>query len=226
MAEEVYGAVIFDMDGVIVDTAPQHFAAWRRLLAEMGYEFNEEEFHITFGQRNQEILRHILGDELSELQVEELGHKKEEYYRGLVQGKMNASPGFMSLLKSLRNDALRIAVGTSAPQENVELILDELGIREQLDAVVTAEDVERGKPDPEVFLLAAQRCNVEPKRCVVFEDAVAGIEAARAAGMGCIGVGRADITQADLVIDSLEEVTIADVKSLLDREGSLSIPMK
>ena len=135
---------------------------------------------------------------------------------------MEASPGFMPLLKAIKDNALRIAVGTSAPQENVELILDELGIRKQLDAVVTAEDVERGKPDPEVFLLAAQRCNVAPTRCVVFEDAVAGIEAARAAGMRCVGVGRADVAQADLVIDSLEKVTISDVKSLLDREGSLS----
>ncbi len=219
MVKEIDGAVVFDMDGVIVDTAPQHFAAWRRLLAEIGYELNEEEFRVTFGKRNREILRHILGDELSEHQVEELGHKKEKYYRSLVRGKVKAAPGFIPLLKEIRKNSLKVAVGTSAPQENVELILDELGITNQLDAVVTAEDVERGKPDPGVFLLAAQRCDVEPEKCVVFEDAVAGIEAAKAAGMRCIGVGQTDMGQADLVIDSLAEIAVSDVKSLLDMEG-------
>lgn len=218
MAKEAYGAVIFDMDGVIVHTAPQHFAAWRRVFAEMGRGLSEEEFRTTFGMRNQEILRHTLGDGISETQIEELAHKKEEYYRTLVRGEVKAAPGFVPLLKALRNNGFKIAVGTSAPRRNVELILDVvLGIGEQLDAVVTEEDVKRGKPDPEAFLLAAQRCNVEPRRCVVFEDAAAGIQAARAAGMRCIGVGRTDIAQADLMVDSLEKVTISIVKSLLDR---------
>jgi len=164
-------------------------------------------------------LRHILGDEISETQVEELGHKKEEYYRALIRGDVGAAPGFVPLLKALSDNEFKVAVATSAPRQNVELILDELGVKEQLDAVVTAEDVERGKPDPETFPLAAERCNVEPKRCVVFEDAVAGIQAAKAAGMSCVGVGGMDIAQADLMVDSLEKVTIAIVKSLLDREG-------
>ena len=219
MAKEVYAAVIFDMDGVMVETGPQHFAAWRKLFAEMGRELSKEEFHDIFGQRNQEILRQILGDELSEAQVEELGHKKEEYYRALLGEGVEATPGFVPLLEALRANGFKIAVGTSAPQQNAELILDELGVRGQLDAVVTAEDVERGKPNPETFLFAAQRCNVEPRKCVVFEDAVAGIQAAKAAGMKCVGVGGMDIAQADLMVDSLEKVTVAIVKSLLDREG-------
>lgn len=220
MAKEAHGAVIFDMDGVMVQTAPQHFAAWRQVFAEMGREFSKEEFRATFGRRNQEILRHILGDGISEVQVEVLGRKKEEHYRALVRGEVEAAPGFIPLLEALRDNEFKIAVGTSAPRQNVELILDVLSVRERLDVVVTAEDVDRGKPDPETFLLAAQRCNVEPKGCVVFEDSVAGIEAARAAGMRCIGVGRADIAQADLMVDSLAKVTIPLVRSLLDREGN------
>lgn len=219
MSKEAHAAVIFDMDGVIVETGPQHFVAWRKLFAGMGRDLSKEEFHGTFGQRNQEILRYTLGDELSEIQIEELGRKKEEYYRALLGEGVEAAPGFVPLLKALRAEGFKIAVGTSAPQQNVELILDELGVREQLDAVVTAEDVERGKPDPEIFLLAAQRCNVQPRRCVVFEDAVAGIQAAKAAGMRCVGVGGMDMAQADLMVDSLEKVTIPVVKSLLEREG-------
>lgn len=220
MAKEAHGAVIFDMDGVMVQTAPQHFAAWRQVFAEMGREFSKEEFRATFGRRNQEILRHILGDGISEVQVEVLGRKKEEHYRALVRGEVEAAPGFIPLLEALRDNEFKIAVGTSAPRQNVELILDVLSVRERLDVVVTAEDVDRGKPDPETFLLAAQRCNIEPEGCVVFEDSVAGIEAARAAGMRCIGVGRPDIAQADLMVDSLAKVTIPLVRSLLDREGN------
>jgi len=220
MAKEAHGAVIFDMDGVMVQTAPQHLAAWRQVFAEMGREFSKEEFRATFGRRNQEILRHILGDGISEVQVEVLGRKKEEHYRALVRGEVEAAPGFIPLLEALRDNEFKIAVGTSAPRQNVELILDVLSVRERLDVVVTAEDVDRGKPDPETFLLAAQRCNIEPKGCVVFEDSVAGIEAARAAGMRCIGVGRPDIAQADLMVDSLAKVTIPLVRSLLDREGN------
>ena len=219
MAVEVY-AVIFDMDGVMVHTAPQHFAAWRRVFAEMERELSEEEFRGIFGRRNQEILRHVLGDRISKAQVEESGRRKEEYYRALVRGEVEAAPGFISLLTALKDNAFKIAVGTSAPRHNVQLILGELGITEELDAVVTGEDVERGKPDPETFLLAAQQCKVEPMRCVVFEDAVAGIQAARAAGMRCVGIGRMDTTQADLVVDSLERITVSVVKSLLDRRGS------
>lgn len=218
MPKVVHGAVIFDMDGVIVHTAPQHFAAWKRVFAEVGRGLSKEEFRVIFGQRSQEILRHILGDGLSEIQVEELGCKKEEYYRVLLRGGVEAAPGFEPLLEALRANGLKIAVGTSAPRQNVELILNAVGVRAQLDAVVTAEDVERGKPDPETFLLAAQRCGVEPERCVVFEDAVAGIQAAKAAGMRCVGVGRMDIAQADLVVDNLEKVTISVVKSLLDKK--------
>ena len=219
MAREANGAVIFDMDGVMVDTAPQHFAAWRQVFAEMGRELGEEEFRATFGWRNREILQYVLGDRVSEVQVEELGRRKEEYYRALLRGGVEAAPGFMHLLAALRDDGFKIAVGTSAPRQNVELILDVLSIREQLDAVVSGEDVDRGKPDPETFLLAAQRCNVEPRRCLVFEDAVAGIQAAKAAGMRCIGVGRMDIVQADLMVDSLTKVTVQVIRSLLDKEG-------
>ncbi|MGA9350254.1 MAG: beta-phosphoglucomutase family hydrolase [Anaerolineae bacterium] len=216
MAREANGAVIFDMDGVMVYTALQHFAAWRQVFAEMGRELSEEEFRATFGWRNQEVLQHMLGDRVSEVQVEELGRRKEEYYRALLRGGVEATPGFMRLLTALRDNGFKIAVGTSAPRQNVGLILDVLSIREQLDAVVTGEDVDRGKPDPKTFLLAAQRCNVEPRRCLVFEDAAAGIQAAKAAGMRCIGVGRMDMAQADLTVDSLTKVTIQVIRSLLD----------
>lgn len=220
MGGQAHGAVIFDVDGVMVDTALQHFAAWRQVFAEVGRGLSEEEFRATFGWRNQEILRHVLGDWVSEVQVEELGRKKEEYYRALVQRDVEAAPGLMPLFEALRDHGFKIAVGTSAPRENVELILDVLGIEEQLDVVVAGEDVDRGKPDPETFLLAARQCSVEPSRCVVLEDAAAGVQAAKAAGMSCIGVGRTDMVQADLTVDSLTKVTIPVIQSLLERRDN------
>ncbi len=214
------GAVIFDMDGVMVQTAPQHFAAWKRALATVGYELAEDEFRATFGMRNQEIIRHLLGEDISEAQVTKLARLKEEHYRALVGEGIEPAPGLLPLLRQLKERGFRLAVGTSAPRENVELILDALGIGGHFDAVVAEEDVERGKPYPDAFLLAAERCGVDPERCVVIEDAPSGLAAARAAGMKCIGIAgtrkREELHRADLVVDSLMELDVTTIERLLE----------
>ena len=213
-------AVIFDMDGVMVQTAPQHFAAWKRALATVGYELTEDEFRATFGMRNQEIIRHLLGEDVGETQVAELARLKEEHYRALVGEGIEPAPGLLPLLRQLKERGFRLAVGTSAPRENVELILDALGIGGHFDAVVAEEDVERGKPYPDAFLLAAERCGVDPERCVVIEDAPSGLAAARAAGMKCIGIAgtrkREELHRADLVVDSLMELDVTTIERLLE----------
>lgn len=204
-------AVIFDMDGVLIRTAPQHYAAWKRVFAEMGRDFSEEEFRSTFGMRNQEILRRFLGETISGEQVEELGRRKEEYYRALLREGVEPAPGLLELLHKLKSSGIRVAVGTSAPEENVRFILEKLGIMGQIDVLVTEEDVRRGKPDPEVFLLAAERLGVEPAKCLVIEDAPAGIEAAKKAGMCCVAITgtrpREELAGADMVVDGLGEIS-------------------
>ncbi|HID87862.1 MAG TPA: HAD family phosphatase [Anaerolineae bacterium] len=217
------GAVIFDMDGVMVDTAEQHYAAWQRVFAEVGREFSEAEFRATFGMRNPEILRRFLGDDLSEERIEELGRRKEVYYRDLVREQVRPAPGLLSLLRELRAHGFKIAVGTSAPRENIELVLEALEISEEMDAVVGGADVVQGKPAPDTFLLAARRCGVPPERCLVIEDAPAGLAAARAAGMRSIGITgtkpRQALSEADLVVDSLTEVGVEVVERLLNLKG-------
>lgn len=217
--KEAGKAVIFDMDGVMVDTAQQHYAAWQRLFAEMGRESSKAEFCATFGMRNPELLRLFFGDDLPEDRVEELDRKKEAYYRDLVREQVRPAPGLLSFLRDLKAHRFKVAVGTSAPRENIELVLGVLGISKEMDAVVGGADVARGKPAPDTFLLAAQRCGVPPERCLVIEDAPAGLAAARAAGMACIGVTgtkpREALSDADLVVDSLTEVDVGVVERLL-----------
>jgi len=203
-------AIIFDMDGVMVQTAPQHFAAWKQALRTVGYELSEEDFRSTFGMRNPDIIRRLLGENVADELVEKLGSLKEEIYRSIVKEEVKPAPGLLPLLSQLKEEGFKLAVGTSAPRENVELILSSLGISEIFDAIVTEEDVERGKPHPDAFLLAAKRCGVEPGRCVVIEDAPSGLEAAKAAGMRCIGVTgtrtKEELSLADLVVDGLEQI--------------------
>jgi beta-phosphoglucomutase len=214
------GAVIFDMDGVMVDTAQQHHAAWQRIFAEMGREeLSGAEFCATFGMRNPELLRLFFGPDLADDKVEELGRKKEAYYRELVQEQVRPALGLLPLLRELKARGFKVAVGTSAPRENIDLVLGVLGVTEEMDAVVGGADVARGKPAPDTFLLAAERCGVPPERCLVIEDAPAGLAAARAAGMRCIAVTgtkpREALSDADLVVDSLTEVDVGVVERLL-----------
>jgi beta-phosphoglucomutase len=218
------GAVIFDMDGVMVDTGQQHYAAWQRLFAEMGREEpSKAEFCVTFGMRNPELLRLFFGPNLADDKVEELGRKKEAYYRELVREQVKPALGLLPLLRELKGRGFKVAVGTSAPRENIELVLGVLGITEEMDAVVGGADVARGKPAPDTFLLAAERCGVPPERCLVIEDAPAGLAAARAAGMRCIGVTgtspREALSDADLVVDSLTEVNVEVIERLLALKG-------
>ena len=179
------------MDGVLIDSGPFHFQAWREIFArECGRDFSVEEFRRTFGWRNPEMLRDVLGPDTSEEDIRRLAEIKESRYRELIRqdGAQLLLPGVLERLAQLEQDGWRQAVASSAPPENVMAILDVLPMRRYFGAVITAEDVTRGKPDPEPFLTAAQRLGVPPARCVVVEDAPAGVEAARRAGMACIGL--------------------------------------
>lgn len=212
-------AVIWDMDGVIADTAPFHFFAWREMAAENGVPFTEEDFRRGFGRRNPEILQGLLGRELSSEEIRALSQRKEVLFRQLIAGKIAAFPGALELMRALCASRVKQALATSTPIENVELILGTLGIADCFGAIVADKDVARGKPDPQAFLLAADRLGVAPVSCLVIEDAVDGVRAAKSAGMRCIAVTnthpRERLAQADLVVDSLVEVSVQTIGNML-----------
>ena len=215
-------AVIWDVDGTLVDTAELHFEAWQRLADELGKPFSRAEFAATFGQRNPEIIPRVFG-ESREARVAELGDRKEELYRAAARKGVALLPGVMDLLARLKAAGFRQAVGSSAPRQNLDLIFELTGIAGCFAAVVSQEDTSKGKPDPEVFLLAAQKLDVPPPHCLVVEDAVAGVQAAKAVGMKCIAVrfaghhpaDRLQAAGADLVVESLERVTVETVRGIL-----------
>ncbi len=216
-------AAIWDVDGTLVDTAELHFEAWAAVCQDHGRPFTRADFAATFGRRNPEIIAALFSERFSASEVADLGAYKEELYRAAAGKGVVLLPGAGELLAALHREGFRQALGSSAPRANLELILQATGIEHYLGAVVGAEDTQRGKPDPQVFLVAAERLGVPPARCVVFEDAVAGVQAARAGGMKCIAVRfvghhpEAALKQAgaDLVVASLEEVSASMARGLV-----------
>jgi len=201
-------AVLWDMDGTLLDSAEYHWLAWRETLAGERFELAHAQFVATFGQRNDTILRGWLGEELTAAEIDRIGGAKEARYRELVRaGGITLLPGVERWLKRLKADGWRQAIASAAPRLNVEAIVATLGIESYFDAISSAEDVQRGKPDPQVFLVAAERVGAAPARCVVVEDAPAGIAGAHRGGMRAIGVrsSHADL-QGDIVVDTLAEL--------------------
>ncbi len=215
-------AVIFDLDGVMVDTAPYHFQAWQRALVEFGLEMTEEQFRSTFGMRNQEIIRTLFGRHFTPEQVEEIGRRKDAIYRELVYKHVTPMPGLLRLIQDLKAKRFRIAVATSTSRANASLILKTLKLEHEITALVTEEDVENGKPDPEIFLKAAEKCLAQPENCIVIEDSPAGIQAAKAAGMKVIALTTTrpaeELKEADLVVETLMMLTPEILESLLETE--------
>jgi len=209
--ERMTKAVLWDLDGVLVDTAPFHFQAWQELFQSLGKGFADADFRRIFGLRNDAILRDILG-ELTRAKVERLAERKEELYRSKVEGRVTAIPGAVELLQRLQQRGRKMAIVSSTPGENVGVVLSSLGLEGVFEAVIAEEDASKGKPDPQGFLLAAEKLGVEARECVVIEDAPGGVEAAKRAGMCCIGLTtsrpREALAGADLVVDSLEEATV------------------
>ncbi len=211
-------AVIWDMDGVIADSGPYHLAAWQEIFSKRGVKFTAEDFKHSFGLRNDNIIRNTLGKEITQAEVNATAGEKEETFRRIAGRKIKPLPGALELLRLIKKQGFSMAIASSAPVENIELVTGTLGIADCFQEVVTGHDVTEGKPNPRVFLLAAQRLGVEPANCLVIEDAVAGVTAAKRAGMYCLAVAnnhsRQKLAEADLIVDTLEAVTIDDIKRL------------
>lgn len=214
--------VIFDMDGVLVASGPAHCESWRILAKRHGIELSDEAFLKTFGMPSRDIVRRIWGDHLDADAIRRLDEEKEAIYRDLIRGRVPLSPGAEETLARLHAAGYVLAVGTSGPPENVELVLGETGLARYFAAAVNGFDVERGKPAPDVFLTAAKRAGLEPPDCVVVEDAPVGIAAGRAAGMAVLGYAGTHPAERLLsagagdVVERLTEITPQRVAALLE----------
>jgi beta-phosphoglucomutase family hydrolase len=232
MPERRRFAVLWDMDGTLVDTAELHFRAWRALAQELGQPFTRADFAGTFGWRNPEIIPKIFGPRYDSREIENLGNRKEIFYRQAAEAGVALLPGVRPLLGGLHAAGLLQAIGSSAPRANLDLILRLTRTAHLFEAMVSMEDTQRGKPHPEVFLTAAAKLGVPPEGCLVMEDAPVGVEAAKAGGMKCIAVTfaghhpaeRLRDAGADVVVDSLEQVDVALVHRLLRGDSNARIP--
>lgn len=214
-------AVIFDMDGVLIDSAMVHFESWRILGDELGVVFTEEQFVKGFGRTSREVLVDDWPEEnLTESEIRERDEKKELYFRQLLESQFPSMEGASELFENLSQAGFHIGIGSSGPSENVLLTIEKMSLESYLSAYVTGSDVTLGKPDPEIFHTVAARMEVPVNRCVVIEDSVAGIRAAHAAGMKCIGLvstghTHEELKEADLLIDSLVDLSVEQIEQLL-----------
>jgi len=205
-----FQAVLWDMDGVIVDSYDGHFHAWQRTFNELGHDLTEDEFARTFGMNNRLILYTILNRTLPEDEFQAVSDRKEEYFRSSIRGSAQLLPGVADWLERFKTMGIKQAVASSAPQANIDAMLEELGIRGYFQAEAAGAAI-RGKPDPAVFLMAAEMLGTPPHACLVIEDAIAGVEAARRGGMKCVAVlttnSAEKLSAADLIVKDLADLT-------------------
>lgn len=201
--------VLWDMDGVLVDTGEFHYQSWQEVLEERDLPFSREFFRQTFGMNNAGILARLLGEDLTDELLVEITEQKEERFRELIRGRAQALPGVVPWLARLRQAGFRQGIASSAPEANIDALVDELGLRDYFDVIGSGADLP-AKPDPALFLEVARRLGAQPGRCTVVEDSLAGVEAAKRAGMNCIAVTTTNpaeaLAAADLVVESLEDL--------------------
>lgn len=217
MKEHQWSA-IFDWDGVVIDSSAYHEESWERLAEEEQRDLPPDHFKRGFGMKNEKIIPDILEWTHEPSEIERLDKRKEELYREIIREKgIDPLPGVTEWLDTLREAGVSRAIASSTARLNITLMLDLIGVEDYFDVIVCGEDVSRSKPDPEGFLMAADKMGTRPGRCVVFEDAHVGLEAARAAGMKVVGVasthGAETLQDADRVVKRLDELTTDEVES-------------
>jgi beta-phosphoglucomutase len=202
--------VIWDLDGVLVDTAETHYISWKETLPDYGIPISYELFRKSFGMNNEGVLTFLTGKKPDPALLAEIDERKESAFRLAIRGHARLLPGVAHWLETLHQAGVRMAVGSSAPMANVEALVDETAIRAYFQALVSANG-KPSKPNPWVFLQAAQRIDVPPGSCWVLEDAVAGVEAAHRAGMRCLAVTTTNTAEAlqaaEIVIDRLDQIS-------------------
>jgi beta-phosphoglucomutase len=222
---ENYG-VVFDVDGVLVDSHEAHYLSWKQLFDEHQKPFTRQMFVDGFGMTTREVLRKQFiapGEELTDAQIHEIDLYKEGIYRQMMQQNFTGMPGAKALIEKLHHAGMQVAVGSSGPKENVEVAIQGLQVGDLIPPAsrINGGDVKRGKPDPEIFLKAIASIGLKPAQCVIIEDAPVGLQAARSAGAKCVGfasVGRTreELSAADLVIDDLSELSPQVLQRVID----------
>lgn len=214
---------LWDMDGVLVDTGEFHYHSWVAVLGDYGIEFSRKFFRDTFGMNNRGILSLLLGEKLAPELLAEIGERKEEWFRDAVRGHAWPLPGVLDWLQRLKEMGFRQGVASSAPPANIDALVEELGIRDYFDVLGSGVHLP-GKPEPALFLKVARLLDVPPERCAVVEDAVAGVAAAKRAGMKCIAVTTTSpagaLCAADLVVERLDALPPNAFQRLLQGEGA------
>ncbi len=213
--------VIWDWDGVVIDSSRQHERSWKMLADELGHPFTHEDFARGFGQINHRMLTTILGWTQDPNEIRALGDRKEALYRELLRNDpLELLPGVQSLLDALRAEGIGCVVGSSTPRKNLEVAIEALGLDGYFSALTASEDVDRGKPDPEVFLKAAQKLGLPPARCIVIEDTAHGLEAGLKGGMKTLGVATTHpenalhAAGAHAVTHRLDTITVNDLRQI------------
>jgi HAD superfamily hydrolase (TIGR01509 family) len=212
--------VIFDWDGVLVDSAQPHERSWELLAAEVGLPLPDDYFLRSFGVKGPTMVAEVLRWTQNPVRCQVLADRKEELFREICVGKgIEPLPGGQALVYALRQAGVPCAIGSSAPRANLDFLLQQFGFVESFDAIVSGEDTIKSKPEPEVFLLAATRLNLSPACCVVIEDAPVGITAAKAAGMKIVAVQttnpRENLIHADWIVPNLEVLSVANLQAVI-----------
>jgi beta-phosphoglucomutase family hydrolase len=221
MIKDKTKAVIWDMDGVIADTAEYHLIGWQMVFQRRGANYSAEDFRFNTGKRSDTIVKSVLGENLLPDEIAGIVREKDETFRQLIGENIKSFPGVAKLIVSLKKHKFKIAIASSAPMENILLIIKSLKVHSYFDAIISGWEVSRGKPDPQTFLLAAEKLGVEPKCCIVIEDAIAGVTASKRANMHCVAVTnttpKEELKEADIITDTLEDITINTLKKLLNQ---------
>ncbi|MFP4351637.1 MAG: HAD family hydrolase [Puniceicoccaceae bacterium] len=218
-------AVLFDWDGVIVDSSRHHSLSWRALAAETGRSITDEQFRESFGQMNRVVIPDLFGWSDDPEEIDRLGRRKEQLYREVVAREgLVPLEGARELIDALGEAGVPRVIGTSTERENIRVALEVMELEDSFEGVVASEDVTRGKPDPEVFLRAAGIAGLPPPRCVVLEDSHHGLQAAAAGGMRSVGVltthPRGKLGHADVFVGSLAELSVERLRRLVESAHS------
>ncbi len=204
--------ILWDMDGVITDSGSFHFAAWQEAFAKRGVKLSREDFIRLFGAKNDYIIHSILGTDITQEDLTAMIEEKNKSFRRKIDGNIKPLPGAIKLLDTIKKGNFKQALVTSAPKENIAMVNDELHLEGYFNCIISGSDVAESKPNPQIYLKAAERLEAKPADCVVIEDSPLGVSGARTAGMRCLAVAstrpRQLLEQADMIVDSLEDVDL------------------
>lgn len=200
-------AFLFDLDGVIIDSSEFHKKSWMVLMSSNGINFSEEDFKRTFGKRNEEILKEYFPN-LPEREIKRMSYEKEELYRKFAKCNIKPIDGSIEIIKFIKEKGFKLALVSSTPRENIDFIFKELNLGEIFNTVVSGTDIKVGKPNPECYLVAAQKLDIKPQKCYVVEDSEHGLQAGKSAGSKCIGITTThkELKNADIVIKNFKEM--------------------